>query len=640
MNSNISPEKPAVGMKSPGIGGSGPWLFALFSVFLLATFFGARLLNDSDLGYHLKGGEWILQNHSFPSKDTYTFTVSDHDYVDLHWLYQVVLYFLYKVAGYPALTLGNIPLILSVFYLLYRRIGLSRVERGVGLTLLVLAVLGCELRFRVRPEVVTWALMGFTLFILDERARRGKNLLFLLPVLQLVWTNVEGLFVLGPLLTGMYLISGYFHDKNWDKELLKYGGLSLLACLLNPYFLKGALFPLALFQTLGGDVFKEGINEFHSPWATGGTMAFSPFWTYGAYKGFSLSLFALFIATFRKRKLHEFLVTGSFLYLSATAQRNIPLFLLAAVPIAAACWRELSWSWVVWTNQKIFTKPAFAWGLALFALLLCPRIATDSYYVSERRFDRFGFGLDELRQPVKAAEFLAQNGLNGKMLNHLNLGGWLDWKAPGKTFLDGRLEVMGPELFAQYQESLKPGGLEPLLLKHGFDIIVTTPSAAPQWLYSLHQRPDWRPVYLDETAAIFLRKGYAPQVPVLDEERVLIDKGIGNSSQEEAVHLLDAPKPSEWNFFWEDFVKPCFYPQGLNELGSYFWFTTRYDLAETVFWEALQRTGGRYPETYFNLGSVYYNAKDYLLAEKCLRKVLEMNPGSRNAQYLLSQIPL
>ena len=619
---------------------SNPWFYALLAIFLLAAFFGARLLNDADLGYHLKGGQWILQNHAFPGKDTYTSTVPDHDYLDMHWLYQVCLYLLYLGMGYKGLVVANILLIGTALFLLYRRIFLSGVDRGMGVILLVLALLGCELRFRVRPEIVTWVLLGATLLILDERVRRGRNGLLLLPLLQLVWVNVEGLFILGPLVTGIYLASSYAHEKKIDKDLLKYGGFSLLACLVNPYFLKGALFPFMLLQSLGtSSVFKESINEFRSPWTMGDASDFAPFWTLGTYKVFTLFILILLLATFRKRRLHEFLLVGVFLYLSAVAQRNIALFFLVAMPVAGACWRDITWNGIRGVSQKFFSSPFVPWALVLFVLALCLRVGTNAYYVSERRFDRFGLGLDEMREPEKAAEFLTQNQLNGRMLNHLDLGGWLDWRGPTKTFIDGRLEVMGEDLFTEYRDSLKPGGLDALLMKYPFDILVVNPTGAAQWLYSLHSRPDWRPVYLDETVAIFLKKGYAPRVPELDGMKVLTEKGIRPMKPEEILWILQSPRPSVMKGFVEDFFHPSNYPQGLNEVGSYFWFGTQYDLAEAVFLEALRRTQGRFNEVYLNLGNVYFNAGDYEKARLCMSRVLEVDPGSRKAQFLLSRIP-
>src|SRR5665213_2053870 len=82
-----------------------PWLYPLIACFLLAALFGTRILYDPDLGFHLKGGQWIVQNFLVPSKDTFTYTASDQDYLDIARLYQVLLYSFYKLGGYSLISL-------------------------------------------------------------------------------------------------------------------------------------------------------------------------------------------------------------------------------------------------------------------------------------------------------------------------------------------------------------------------------------------------------------------------------------------------------------------------------------------------------------------------------------------------------
>ena len=162
--------------------------------------------------------------------------------------------------------------------------------------------------------------------------------------------------------------------------------------------------------------------------------------------------------------------------------------MLACVPIAAACWKDLKWEWLQKYHSSFFTKPWTAWIFTFFMLGLCLRIVTSAYYVSERRFDHFGLGLDEEKIPVRATEFLVQKHLDGKILNHMNLGGWLDWKGPQKVFIDGRLEVMGEEFFMEFNASQNPGGLEALVAKYKPDILFFNPDSAPPWILKLKKQ--------------------------------------------------------------------------------------------------------------------------------------------------------
>src|SRR5580658_2416759 len=141
---------------------SNPWFYPLLACFILLLLLSARKIGNYDLGFHLKTGQWILQTHSFPQKDTYTYTQSDRDYVDSNSLYQIVLYFLFKNIGYPSLTLLNMGVILLVFFLLWIRLQATQAPSWGKVLFFIAAILVMERRFIVRPEVFSWFYLSLT----------------------------------------------------------------------------------------------------------------------------------------------------------------------------------------------------------------------------------------------------------------------------------------------------------------------------------------------------------------------------------------------------------------------------------------------------------------------------------------------
>jgi hypothetical protein len=471
------------------------------------------LLNDFDLGYHLRGGQWMLQNHQFFTHDVYTYTVSDHPYLDIHWLYQIGLYLVYLAGGYSLLSILNIVLLVLVFLSTFQRLRQTGAPLWMGVILLGTAILACETRFDVRPEIVSWLLLSLTLWVLEARSRQNHNLIYWLPLIQLVWVNIEGLFPLGLILMGAYVLDNLIRSPQKDIQLCAYSFLSLAVCFLNPNGIQGVLFPLVHLQTIGTlNSFKQAIGEFQPSWAAG-TAVFMPFVPLLIYKFFSFFLLFLLLATFKQRKVHEILIALSFFYLSVTATRNISLFMLVAIPIAAACWKDLQWEPLRRFQKSILAGPITAWFFTFMVLIFCVRVLTNGYYISDRRGDWVGLGLDKERVPVQATEFLVDNHLDGPILNQLNWGGWLDWKGPQKTFIDGRLEVMGESFYAEYLTSYR-GGLNTLTQKYGTDIIFFAPSLS-NWQLELAHMPDWRLVYRDEYFVIYLKNSYALQIPVI-----------------------------------------------------------------------------------------------------------------------------
>jgi len=78
-----------------------PLTLTVVVVFILSL----RLLSDPDLGFHLNAGKWIIENFSFPVKDTFTFTAIQNDYIDLHWLFQVFIFIVFKITSYNGLSI-------------------------------------------------------------------------------------------------------------------------------------------------------------------------------------------------------------------------------------------------------------------------------------------------------------------------------------------------------------------------------------------------------------------------------------------------------------------------------------------------------------------------------------------------------
>jgi hypothetical protein len=457
-------------------------------------------------------------------------------------------------------------------------------------------------------------------------------------MIQLVWTNCEGLFGIGWIVLGSYVVSDLIHSSKFDKVLWGYAALAVGMSLVNPYFVRGTLLPFTYLNTLNAaSLFKQTILEFQSPWSLGSRFT-TPTLTILSYRCYSALLAVFVLATLRRRRVHELLLTAGFFYLSATALRNIPLFVLATLPIVASSWRDATWAWLTRIDHRIVVRPAAAWMCAIVVWAFALRTVTSAHYISEGRIDRFGFGLDGETQPVNAAAFLVQHHLDGRIVNHLNVGGWLDWQRAGQVFIDGRTEVMGDEFYAESMAALAPGGLARLVAKYKPDILFFNATSARQWILDLNDMPEWRSVFVDEGACVFLRRDYAPEVQALDEERLLTDRHIANADAETSMALLQMPGPS-WATSWIDgFYRPAVHPNGLQALALYFQYRREFRMSEALFLECIRRSRGAYYDFYFNAGLMYYTSDQYPKARICMDRVLRDDPGNAGAARILDNI--
>ncbi|MDX2038622.1 MAG: hypothetical protein SFX72_18385 [Isosphaeraceae bacterium] len=235
----------------------------------LAFLLGLFPLKDTDFWWHLRAGDDIRKSWSVPTVDDYTFGAEGRPWIDLHWTFQVLLSLGYEAGGVPLLTLAKSVATCAALFLL---ITARRRDSPIGVMTIVwipaLVVLGG--RMYVRPETISLVYLSAYLaviFRLDERPK----LAYLLPFVQVLWVNVQGLFILGPVVLGFYLLSAAVVPSTWSVERKAWRrtiaqatvGVAI-ACLINPYALSGALYPLQLAATMSNPIFGRSIGELQS----------------------------------------------------------------------------------------------------------------------------------------------------------------------------------------------------------------------------------------------------------------------------------------------------------------------------------------------------------------------------------------
>ena len=60
----------------------------------------ARGMTDPDVWWHLRTGQLILQNHSLFHTDPYSFTRFGQPWINHEWLSEVLLFGIYRLAGF------------------------------------------------------------------------------------------------------------------------------------------------------------------------------------------------------------------------------------------------------------------------------------------------------------------------------------------------------------------------------------------------------------------------------------------------------------------------------------------------------------------------------------------------------------
>jgi tetratricopeptide (TPR) repeat protein len=498
------------------------WL-ALGAVLLLCAAFCCTQLAEVDHYWHLLAGQRILEEHRVPHVDDFTFTSLGRSWIDLHWLFQVLLASVDRLAGWSGLDALKIALIAGGFGLASLA-GLRRAGPAAVAPIGLLAVLAAQERFTLRPEAASFLLLGALLLCLEIGRTRPRVLLAVPPLIAL-WANLHALYIVGLAVVLITFIAdrlsrrraGRAADRtegdDGGRMLMIAAAAALPASLLTPYGIGAWALPRRLFleRIATGNVYGRNIAEFQAP--------FSGFGLTLAVAAFALLALLLLVVAFTGRDAlrgADYLVAGSFLVLALLARRNIPLFALVALPVGGAALdaslrrlrQGVGTASGGWRGR---TAPALAGLTMAVALVLIGDVVSNRFFARDGTQRYFGSGPAPGFYPEGAARFVAGRSIGGEVLNDMTMGGYLAWRwyPQRRVFIDGRLEVHSPALFTEslalqqdprrFESAVRRLGIGAVLWSHRHSL-----DAVPL-LRHLASSPEWHPAFVDLSAVVFVR---------------------------------------------------------------------------------------------------------------------------------------
>ena len=93
------------------------FLILILGLFLMTL----RPIADPDFWWHLRTGQLIVQTHTIPHFDPFSFTNNGKPWVAHEWLSEVFMYSLYRIGGYGLLIFVFSIVICGAFILAYLR---------------------------------------------------------------------------------------------------------------------------------------------------------------------------------------------------------------------------------------------------------------------------------------------------------------------------------------------------------------------------------------------------------------------------------------------------------------------------------------------------------------------------------------
>lgn len=623
---------------------------------------------NNDIGRHIKLGEIIWQTKSIPSTNLFSFTEPDHSFINHHWLSEVVFYFSYSLVGLKGMIIFKTIIILASFLILYRVLQkiaalknkdyFNLVYPISGLIFLLFIFIFSE-RTEVRPEIFSFLLFSvFLSVLLREKYIGFSKTIWILPLLELLWVNLHIYFFIGPIIFLIYLIDQKINTKPEalnPKQFLIFI-LIILATLVNPNGITGALYPLNVFKEYGYSV-AENQSPFVlarlAPSLTINLFKFSMFLTIGSF---------VLVAKKIKNKLFEFLLGAFLIFASIKMIRNFSIYSLGMFPLVALNIQHSINSLKVlnFLSKKRITILLYAvlFGLAVF---FSYQLISNRFYAQQWSKTKFG-----LEIPVggdRAIEFIKTTSLKGPIFNNFDLGSYLIWKLypQERVFVDGRPEAYSEDFFkniytpimqedSQWRHYNKKFNFNYIILDHSD----STPEAQT-FIQHRFADKDWLLAYFDNSIIVFV-KNTPENVKILSNynyEPINADNVLNNSQIKEillndkSVDILSVAKIMFVAKWYDQALAAYSLAQKIDSTNPYTYLGRGYVYvniqtldAQKLAVENLEKAillGLETPSTYIVLGGAYLNLGYDADAKKAWEKAFQLDPSNPTPQEYIDK---
>lgn len=488
------------------------FVYGLFFLSLLFYLAFTKIGGDGDFWWLMALGRHFWETGQITNYDMLSHTFPHGYFWNHSRLFDIIVYGLFAWGKYLALDIFRFFLFITTYFFLYKTIALKKHHVLVTFITLTLTLWFLADRLLYRPELFSMLLSAILLFLLFKDKQKATKLIWLVPILQLIWANSHAGFVYGLAMIGIFfgaevIRSLLRHRDNTleiiqDKRLKKLFlifVLALIATCLNSY--GWHIYVLAYKLTLPQEALA-GIAEW-------GRYSWQHLFNFLNPLSilFWLSILALILKIYQLAKnkflvklqnypWEEILLLAFYLYSTLKHGRFAYLFSLILAIIIA---RNAQYLFFAWSGKLASLK--FKVFLHLVLIL--------AFILITYKFVQQPFGLDSKnnRYPKQATEFILQEKLPGKMFNEYLDGGYLSfWLYPEyQVSIDGRTpNLYTNDFFWRYDQLASKNIREKIFSDYEINFIVwPRKSEFNQVMWS---DKNWQQIYFDNLSVIYLKK--------------------------------------------------------------------------------------------------------------------------------------
>ena len=486
---------------------------------------GARLLGDSDTGWHIVTGDLIRRTGAVPRVDPFSHSMAGRGWFAWEWLTDCLMSLVHQAAGLSGLVVVTGVVLMAAHAVNYRQALRRGADPMVAVPVLFFSALTSSGHWLARPHVLSILFLALWFELFERYRQHRQRAIWFVPLMTALWANLHGAFAVTFVLTGIYLVGEWLEHawggEWWSPRLARVlgtyvavGVLSAIAGLATPY---GLGLYVHLVAYLGDRALLEAVNEFASP-------------NFHRLDGvlIELLLFAAMVAAgnaLRQRRFVEPLLILAWTHLSLQSVRHVPLAAIAMAPIIGQQWslliRELldalprtsRWGGVLAAlrrrraNLIAIDRQANNGTLAVVLCAFITALFVNSGLRTGLVVDRFSPRDFPVGAATVAARGLADGSLAGQLYSSDRFGGYLIYRFRGavKVFVDGRSDFYRQgTVLNDYSDirAVTPAWSE-LLERYGVRWMLLKPGEALET--TALQSEQWRREYSDAAATLLVR---------------------------------------------------------------------------------------------------------------------------------------
>ncbi len=458
--------------------------FMYVLLLLLCLFFACLSDNyDYDLYARLIVGESFVEKGIFHYRDFLSYTPT-HLWYDHEWGSGVVFYWFLKLFGsYGLILVHALTMFVTAFFI----IKTQKLQKHAYPTSILFMGLFLLLFSHLNPNIVRCHMFSFMffamfLYFLEKTRTQNSNIIWLVPLIVIIWNNLHGGVVSGLGIIFIYMVCAILTAKSWKKYFyVLLVSTPLLA--INPYGIEYLDF---LFSA----------NTKNRKYITEWWPVFAKRHVYYYYPAFCTGIFTIIIAGINAFKRKNFDLTKFSVLVVTTllGTIHVKLLSLAIIVVGALFYNDLMG---IFCKKQVKILEKLTYILISISLIYIPLSYPFTPRVSVKKF------------PVLEVEFLRKNQIEGNIITGFGLGSYVSYKLYPQNliYMDGRYEEV---YYDQEIENLAIFELaepnwEKITKIYPTDILM--PNKSVPIFKALKDSPNWDLVYEGPLCGVFLRKG-------------------------------------------------------------------------------------------------------------------------------------